>query len=228
MEFSDIEDDANGYFACPSCGAHYRMSAYKKHAERLRQRNAWPDGDPRQKLLSDTPMPRTVKAGVVMSVKECFLWKIRHHKTCALLNLRSGIHQVMVRATQLAETYPEIPSPLSDEEEVKEFLVEPEHRFMLDDILNWLRDTSHIMSNLIREGILTKGEVRNVIDQELPHCRWGGGPLTYMTFAIEFRGLLLAFMLLRALHGELPPIASDLYNWLKEEGWDELGYASSS
>lgn len=172
------------------------------------------------------PLDRTMKSGVTMSAKEWLLWKVGHRRTTAILTMRSAVHQIVRHSVQIAGEYPEVPAAVVSPADVEKFWSDPEHKFMLIPIREWMRDADAVAREYLEEGILSDADLRSIVDAELPRARWGGGPAAIVTYAVhrpEIRGILSAAALIRAQDGELPPFMGRMIGWIRDEGWSDHG-----
>ena len=136
-----------------------------------------------------------------MSVKEWMLWRLRHRRTRAGLTLRSAIHQLIKHCVALGRIYPEIPVGIVSRTDVDRLWLDPEHKFMLLPIRDWMWDLDSIVRQYHETGELSDADVKSIVDAELPTAKWGGGVAgitTYSTTKPEIRGLLLAATVIRA------------------------------
>ncbi|HEX8843746.1 MAG TPA: hypothetical protein VF791_03835 [Pyrinomonadaceae bacterium] len=222
-----LEDNAESvtaeYLRCPNCDIEFHRHEFEKQIQREGQKKAinsrW------QQLLSDTPSDRTTQQNVTMSFSEWVKWKFGHRKTEATLLLRFSIHQVLAQCCELYKLYPAIPRQLRNEHDLRKFLTDPEHLFIIGSVAEGMRSANYLAEEFFRKGLLTRGDIRQIIDMELPHSNWAGLAVTYSVHKPEIRGLLLAFMMLKAHGLEIPKLFQQIQSWFLEDGWDEHGLA---
>lgn len=211
--------------SCPNCQFDFRLSAFKKQSERALQNCEWPNDPEKQRLLSDNPSDRTKVKSAQVSIMERIQLKLGNEKTKAILALRSGMHQLLIQCVNLCDLYPAIPYNLKTAKNLEAFWLNPEDKFVLDSIFRWMSDVDEIAKVSFDNGFITRGDIRKVIDDELPHASWNGVTTTYSIMRPEFRGLLLSIMLLEAKKCDIPNLIKQVKLWLREDGWDEYGYA---
>ena len=222
-EIYESTTDSPFIMPCPFCRFEFSLSDYKKQYKRLAlKRNGLGDSE-MHRLISDTPSSRTSKNSITIKLGEWIRWKFGHKKTEEILILRSGVHQVFSKCANLCDLYPAIPYNLNNEGQLKKFWTNREHEFLLGNILGWMRDVEYIANKFFNKGTLTRGEIRKIIDEELPHASWEGRIKTYNIMQPEFRGFLLAVMIINLTSYKIPTLMRQIQQWLKEDGWDEYG-----
>ncbi len=180
-----------------------------------------------QLLMSDTPSARTYSKSVTMSFSEWVKWKLGHRKTEAIILFRFSVHQVFSECCRLYEFYPAIPRQLCYEEDLRNFLIDPHHIFILRNTIGLMNDADFLASNFFHKGLFNRGYIRQIVDTELPHANWAGMVVTYNTNTPEITGFLLMMLMLKAQKTKIPKLFQNLQSWIIEDGWDEYGLAIS-
>jgi hypothetical protein len=112
---------------------------------------------------------------------------------------------------------------MRNRQELEAFLIDPEHKLLLLGIEAEMRGLNFLAGAFLQQGKLSRGEIRHILDAELPHANWAGVLTTYDVYRPEIRGLLLSLMMLKAQGSEIPILFRQFETWLREDGYDERG-----